>query len=127
MKKKEAFSFRKRISSFRYAWNGLGILLKEEHNSWIHLFFTLLALTLGWLLHVSTIEWFAIIFSIGIVFTAELFNSSIENLADLITQSENKAVGRIKDLAAAAVLISAVTAFSIGLIIFAPKLYVLFL
>ena len=127
MKKKEAFSFRKRISSFRYAWNGLGILLKEEHNSWIHLFFTLLALTLGWLFQVSTTEWLAIIFSIGIVFTAELFNSSIENLADLITQSENKAVGRIKDLAAAAVLISAVTAFSIGLIIFAPKLYVLFL
>jgi len=60
---------------------------------------------------------------IGGVFVAELFNSAIESLVDLISPDFNKKAGMIKDMAAGAVLISAVTALVAGLIIFIPKLF----
>ena len=67
---------------------------------------------------------FAVIFSIGFVFVAEILNTAIENIADFISPGKNDKIKKIKDLAAAGVLISALTAFSIALIIFIPKIQV---
>ena len=71
---------------------------------------------------ISLIEWALIIICIGLVFSAEAFNSAVERLVDLISPEQNHLAGVIKDLAAGAVLITAVAAFAVGIIIFIPKL-----
>ncbi len=124
--KNQKFSVSQRLKSFSYAFNGLKILLREEHNARIHLLATTLVVIAGVVLKISTVEWIAIVFAIGFVITTEIINSSIENIADFISLGKNEKIKKIKDLAAAGVLVSAATALIIGLIIFIPKLAVLF-
>ena len=119
--KPEKFSLKKRLMSFRYAFNGLKTLIKEEHNARIHLFIACCVLIAGIVFKISTAEWIAVIFCIGIVFSLELINSSIENTVDLISKDQNETIKKIKDLSAAAVLIAAIVSAVIGLIIFVPK------
>jgi len=118
----QKFSIKKRIKSFGYALNGLRILLFEEHNSRIHLVAALCAIPIGIILKISTIEWVAIVFAIGFVIAVEIINSTIERISDFISPDRNEMIKKIKDLAAASVLISAVTALVIGMIIFLPKI-----
>ena len=100
--------------------------MSEEHNARIHLFVTLLVLIVSVYLKISISEWIAIILVIGFVFSMEIINSSIENIADFICKENNESIKKIKDLSAAAVLVSAIMAIVIGLIIFLPKIFVLF-
>jgi len=123
---KQKFSFSKRLASFSFAFSGLRVLFKEEHNSWIHLFLATSVLVLGIWLRISILEWVCLVFAIGFVFVAELFNSAIENICDFISPEKNTVIGKIKDLAAAGVLFSAITAFIVGAIIFLPKIVALF-
>lgn len=116
----------KRIKSFKYAFNGLRILIKEEHNARIHLFATICVIIAGLFYEISLIEWIAIIFSIGLVVSLEIINSSIENIADFISPERDEKIKKIKDLSASGVLISAITALIIGLIIFIPKIFKLY-
>jgi diacylglycerol kinase (ATP) len=116
------FSFADRIKSFKYAFNGLKILFREEHNARIHLFITLLAIVLGFVLKISALEWVAVMLVIGLVFITEIVNTSIENIADFISPEKHAKIKVIKDLAAAAVIVSAIISALIGLIIFLPKL-----
>lgn len=116
------FSIAKRIKSFGFAFNGLRILFHEEHNSRIHFFASILVIIAALLFKLNTYEWIAIIFSIGLVITAEIINTAVENIADFLTTEQNNHIKKIKDLAAAAVLVSALTALTIGLIIFLPKI-----
>ena len=117
----EKFSFAKRLAGFRYAFNGLKILIREEHNARIHLFVTCCVLIAGIVFKISAGEWIAVIFCIGLVFALELINSAIENTADLISKERNETIKKIKDLSAGAVLIAAIASAIIGLIIFLPK------
>jgi diacylglycerol kinase len=120
--KNQKFSISQRIKSFTHAFNGLKILLREEHNARIHLLAAILVVIAGVVLKISTIEWIAIVFAIGFVITTEIINSSIENIADFISPAKHEKIKKIKDLAAAGVLISAVTSLIVGLIIFLPKI-----
>lgn len=120
--KKVNFSIAKRIKSFGFAFNGLRILFHEEHNSRIHFFASILVIIASLLFKLNTYEWIAIIFSIGLVITVEIINTAVENIADFLTTEQNNHIKKIKDLAAAAVLVSALTALTIGLIIFLPKI-----
>ncbi len=120
--KETKFSFAKRLKSFSYAFNGLKILLKEEQNSRIHTVGAILAIILSFVLKISLLEWMAIIFAIGIVFIIELVNTAIEHIANFISPEKNIQIKIIKDLAAAAVLISAIIAIIIGSIVFLPKI-----
>lgn len=124
--KEEKFSIAKRLKSFTYAFNGLRILLKEEHNSRIHLFATICVVVAGFVFHISPLEWVAVVFAIGMVFGGEIFNSAIEDLADVVCLERDERIKKVKDLSAAAVLVSAFTALAIGLIIFIPKIVTLF-
>ncbi len=117
----ERFSILKRLKSFKYAFSGLVVLIKEEHNSRIHLVAALMAICLGLIFKISLTEWVAITFSIGLVFSLELINSAIENLSDFVTQDESVFIKKTKDLAAGGVLVGAVTALIVGAIIFIPK------
>jgi diacylglycerol kinase len=120
--KHEKLSIRKRIRSFGYAFNGLKILIREEPNSRIHLFATICTVTAGILLKVSAIEWIALVFAIGFVLTMEIVNSAIENIADFVSPEKHDMIKKIKDLSAAGVLVSAITAVVIALIVFLPEI-----
>jgi diacylglycerol kinase len=121
-KKQEKFSLKKRFMSFKYAFNGLKILIREEHNSWIHLFITVCVLTAGFVFKISTVEWIIVVFCIGLVIALELINSAIENIADFVSPEKHETIKKIKDLAAGAVLVSAIASAIIGLILFLPKI-----
>ncbi len=119
--KSQNFSIAKRLKSFTYAFNGFKILFKEEHNARIHAAIGILVLMLSIYFGLNINEWMAILFSIGLVFSAEIFNSAIENLCDFVSPQWNDKIKKVKDLSAAAVLLSAIIAVAIGLIIFIPK------
>ena len=116
------FSIKQRIQSFRYAFKGIAHVFTNEHNVWIHLIAALCVIIAGFYFHVDTTEWMMILFAIGLVISAELFNSSVEKLVDLISPGQNEKAGLIKDIAAGAVLICAIASAVIGLIIFIPKI-----
>ncbi|GAB6012077.1 diacylglycerol kinase family protein [Viscerimonas tarda] len=123
--KQQKFSLKNRLRSFKYAFNGLRIMIREEHNSWIHIFVSLCVLIAGFLLKITTYEWIAVIFCIGFVMALELINSAIENMADFVSPERHAMIKKIKDLSAGAVLIGAIISAIIGLIIFLPKIVVL--
>jgi diacylglycerol kinase len=115
------FSLKSRLGSFRFAVNGLLLLLKNEHNSRIHLLAAIIAIVMGIIMKIDHYEWSLLIIVIGAVFLTELLNSSIESLADLIDPEWNELIMRTKDYSAAAVLISAIVAIVVGGLIFIPK------
>ncbi len=119
------FSLRQRLHSFRYAFLGIQLMIKTQHNFWIHLASTVLVVIAGFLFHISPTEWMLVIFAIGMVLSAETFNSAIEQLTDLVSPDFHPKAGRVKDLAAGAVLFSSIAAALIGLIIFVPKIMVI--
>ncbi len=123
---RKKFSISDRAKSFKFAFNGLRILIKEEHNAQIHLFITIIVIIFGFIFCVSSLEWIAIIFAIGFVLALELINTSIEDIANFISPDKNESIKKIKDLSAAAVFIGAVSAFIIGLVIFLPKIIYFF-
>ncbi|MCZ4408223.1 diacylglycerol kinase family protein [Cryomorphaceae bacterium 1068] len=116
---------KKRLHSFKYAFEGFRTLLKEEPNSRIHLVAAAIAIAAGFFFGITQSEWIALLFAIGFVFAMELLNSAIENLSDLVSPEKNSFIKKAKDQAAAAVLISAIVSFGIGLIIFIPKIILL--
>jgi diacylglycerol kinase (ATP) len=113
---------RKFIRGFGYALNGIWHAAATQLNFRVHLVAALVAVYAGYALHISMPEWLWIILSIGMVLVAELFNTAIEFLTDLVSPEYNKKAGLVKDMAAGAVLITALTALAIGAIIFVPKL-----
>ena len=123
--KNEKFSIKKRIKSFSYAFAGLKVLFREEHNSWIHAVAAVLAVAMGFLFRISPMEWIAVVIVIGMVFAAEIINSSIERTADFVKAERDDRKRDIKDLGAAAVLVCAIAAAVVGIIIFIPKIIAL--
>ena len=120
--KNNGFTFRNRLKSFVYAFRGIRLLIGREPNARIHCFAAICALALGCALHISSTEWIAITIVIGLVFAFASITSSIEALADLVSPEYNEAIKHTKDLAAGAVLLSALSALVVGLLIFIPKL-----
>jgi len=121
-KQNQKFSIRKRAKSFRFALEGLKVLVSEEHNSRIHFVVSLLAMAAAFYFKISGLEWLALILCIGFVFALEIINSAIENLADFVEPNRHEAIKKIKDLAAASVLVGSITTASVGLIVFIPKI-----
>lgn len=120
--KQKKISIRKLIQSFKFALNGLRILLCEERNAWIHFFIAFCVLAAGFILKISKFEWIIILLCIGFVFALELLNTAIENISDFVSKDYHLLIKKTKDLSAGAVLIGAITAAIIGLIIFTPKI-----
>ena len=115
-----------RLSSFRFAMNGITHFVKTEKNAKIQILLALVALTMGYIFNVSKIEWILILMSIGGVISLEIINTSIENMADFIHDGIHPQIKIIKDLSAGAVLTFSIFAFLTGLIIFIPKIYAYF-
>ncbi len=117
------FSWKERGNSFGYAWDGIKAVLRTEHNTWIHLALTLMAIVLGIVLKISAGEFTALIIVMTMVWTAEIFNTAIEKTMDFISKEKHPQIKLVKDLAAAAVLLTALAALAVGAIIFIPKLF----
>jgi diacylglycerol kinase len=123
MEKQRSFSFSKQITSFKPAFKGLVSMWKSEHNFRIHLAATLIVIIPGFLFRIRSIEWIGIVLCFGLVISTEIMNTAVEKLVDFVSPQNNEKAGRIKDIAAAAVLVSACIAFVAGLIIFLPYLF----
>ena len=110
------------IKSMTYALEGLFSALKTERNLRIHIVAMFTAMALGFCLNLSITEWCIIILVTGFVLVAELFNTAIERLGDEAANGmEKKLIKKAKDIAAAGVLLSSITAFIIGiLLLFIP-------
>ena len=112
---------RRFFESFTYAFKGLFLLFRHETNARVHLFFAIATVTSGFYFSISSSEWFAVIICIGMVLAAEAFNTAIEKIADYIQPEKDPRIGLIKDLAAGAVLFTAISALIVGLMIFLPQ------
>ncbi len=114
------FSIVKRAKSFTHAGRGIWIVLKSTHNAWIHLAALGAAVTVGVFFEISRTDWILLIFAAGMVLAAEAFNTAIEIDIDLTSPEFHPFARDTKDVAAGAVLITAVAAAIIGLLIFVP-------
>ncbi len=110
------------LKSFRYAAHGLRMVLSSERNARIHVFFAILALLLSIVLKIDLQEWLFVVVSIALVFFAEITNTAIEKSLDLISQENNQLIKIIKDMTAAGVLVTAISAIIVAVVIFVPKL-----
>lgn len=113
---------KKRIQSFKYAYKGIRNLVSSEVNFQIHVTAAALVLAAGFYLEITAGEWLAVLLCFGLVLSAEAFNSAIEELVDLVSPGHHEKAGRTKDIAAGAVLITAILAAVIGCIVFLPKM-----
>jgi diacylglycerol kinase (ATP) len=114
------FQFTGRIRSFYCATRGVLCMIRGQHNAWIHAVATLVVIGAGLLFRVSSADWCWIILAISIVWTAEALNTAFEFLADAASPEFHPLVRDAKDIAAGAVLITAVAAVIIGTICFWP-------
>lgn len=120
------FSLKSRLGSFKFAFNGLRLLLRNEHNSRIHLVAAAITAVTGFLLKIDRLEWLVLAIVIALVFITELFNSSLESVCDVADKNFNEKIGRAKDYAAAAVLIAAIVSLIAGGVIFIPRIVAIF-
>lgn len=112
--------FSNRIKSIYYAGKGVGVMLAQEHNAWIHAVATLAVVSAGLALGFSRSEWCWIVLAVVAVWTAEAFNTAFEFLTDLASPEFHPLAEKAKDVAAGAVLITALGALVIGLLVFTP-------
>ena len=114
--------FRRRLQSIGYALAGIRQFFRREPNAKIHLVATLLVTGLAFLLKVTRMEAIALLLVTGFVWMAELCNTAIEKIMDQLSPRRDPAVQFIKDVAAAAVLVAALTALLTGAFVFTPKI-----
>ena len=112
------------FESFKHAFTGIRTVIEEERNMNSRVSFVGLAILISLYLNVSPIEWVFIIFSIMLVFIVEIINTSFENLVDLVTNCEYHDIAKkVKDMAAGAVLLSAILALVVACFILLPKIW----
>jgi len=114
------FEFTGRIRSFKFAFVGIWTMLKSQHNAWVHASATLCVVGAGIFFGVSAAEWCWLVLAIMAVWTAEALNTAFEFLADVASPEFHPLVKHSKDVAAGAVLISAIGAVVIGLLVLGP-------
>ncbi|WP_295128977.1 diacylglycerol kinase [uncultured Chitinophaga sp.] len=110
-----------RLRSFGYAFSGIIAFLKSEPNGRIHALATAAVIVAGCWLGLTTVEWCVILVVTGLVWITEMLNTAIEKAMDHLAPERHERVKFVKDVAAGAVLISAVVAVAAGLLIFVPK------
>lgn len=128
MEKKEykKISIKKLRNSFKYAIQGIKSSLKTEQNLKVHFIIVIITIIAGIILKLSCMEWIICLMLFGFVITLELLNTAIEVTVDIAMPEKNEKAKLAKDIAAGAVLVSAITSMIVGLIIFIPKIVNLF-
>ena len=122
----EPFRLGSRLKSFSYAGHGVWLMLRFQHNAWIHCVATVAVLAAGLALRLSRLEWCAAILCCALVWAAEALNTALELLADALKPERHPMVGQAKDAAAGAVLIAALGSAVVGLLVFSPHITAFF-
>ena len=117
-----AFSFTGRLRSFSHAFRGIALMLRSQHNAWIHAGATVSVIVAGIAVGLSRADWCWIVLAIIGVWTAEALNTAFEFLCDVASPQFHPMVKHAKDVAAGAVLLCAIGAVIIGALIFLPRL-----
>lgn len=116
----------KLIKSFSYAWAGMKSCFESELNFRIHLIAAIAAIIFSLMFSISATEWIAVGFCIAFVTAMEMMNTAIEKLCDMVHKESHPVIKKIKDIAAGAVLLSAVFSLITAAIIFLPKIIMYF-
>jgi diacylglycerol kinase (ATP) len=114
---------RARAHSLRFALRGLGVMLRSQHNAWLHAGATVVVVAGGFFCALSRWEWCALVLAIVAVWTAEALNTAFEFLADVASPEFHPLVEKAKDVAAGAVLMTATGALAVGFILFGPRIW----
>lgn len=125
-KRKVQVKTKKLVNSFKYAFEGIISSFKSERNMKIHIFIMLVVILMGVLTGLNMLEWIICTILFAIVISAELFNTAIETIVDMVMPQKNEKAKLAKDVSAGAVLIIAIGAAICGGIIFIPKILELF-
>jgi diacylglycerol kinase (ATP) len=111
-----------RADSFRHAFAGSWYALRTQRNTWIHAFFTVAVLVVGFWVRLQPTEWALLVLAMGLVWTTEFLNTAIEAIADLASPEYHPLAKVGKDVSAGAVLVGAITAVIVGLLVLTPHL-----
>ncbi len=123
----KGFYPRTRLKSMSNALRGIRIMFRGQYNIWIHTMILGLVVIAGIYFQITLLEWIFIIFASGMVFSAEAFNTAIEIDMNLTSPEYHPHARDTKDVAAGAVLITAIIAFVVGVVIFLPRVIITFL
>ena len=118
-----SLTFTGRLRSVRYAAQGVRVMLASQQNAWIHAVATVMVGVLGVTVGLSAADWCWIVLAVVAVWTAEALNTAFEFLTDVASPAFHPLAGKAKDVAAGAVLISAVGSVLIGLLVFGPHIW----
>ncbi len=110
------------LRSFGYAFEGIYYTLRTQRNMRVHLGIGLVAAGMGLWLGLSQAEWAVLLVMMALVYTLEMINTVVEALVDLVTDRFHPLAKIAKDVAAGAVLVSAIFAVGVGLVLFGPRL-----
>lgn len=124
--RKNIKGIKKFLNSFTYPIKGLKYAYRNEQNLAFDCFMAIFVIVMGIIFKISVVEWAFLIFTVGLVISAELFNTAIEAVVDLVTEEYHPLAKVAKDTSAAAVFILAIVAVIVGIIIFLPKVISLF-
>ena len=113
---------RKHTVSFKHALEGLWYTIRSQPNFRFHLIAMIAVTLMGVYFSISTVEWLILFFTFNTVIVAEMVNTSVESMVDLITLERHVDAKVAKDVAAGMVLVSALFSIGIGLFIFLPKI-----
>ncbi len=115
-------SIRKRVHSVRFALQGIKDMFKTQPNARFHLLASIAVTAAGFYFQISKMEWVAVLLCMAFVISMEAINTALEYLTDLVSPEYHPLAGKVKDVAAAAVLIAAIGAVIVGIIVFYPKM-----
>lgn len=115
------------IKSFGNAARGIAYLFKSQPNARIELIMAIFVIIAGFLFEIHSYEWISILLCIALVLGLEGINTAIETFLNKVHPGFDSEIGKAKDVAAGAVLIASIVAAIIGFVIFAPRLWNLFI
>ena len=114
---------KKILISIGHAVDGIWDLVKHENNAKIHVISTLLVILVGLKLEFLAIEWLWISLAVACVWVAELINSALEKMVDMVSPETNPLAKKVKDYAAGAVLVMAIWAVFVFCLISLPHVW----
>lgn len=115
--------FKARLRSILIALDGIRQVLLSQQNARIHAAATLVVFLAAGLAGFSRLEWALLLLVVGFVWAAEIFNTAVEDLVDLVSTEQNPAAKRVKDISAGAVMVSVLVAILFGMLAFGPRLW----
>ncbi len=110
-------------NSFGYALKGIRIAFMEQLNLKIHALAAILVVAAGFYFNITHVEWLGVTLAIGIVVITELINTALEYVVDFVSPAYKPLAGKIKDIAAGAVLVAAIEACTVGVVVFSKYFY----